>query len=78
MMNVHVHTHARTHTRTRTQTHHYSHVDGFVPVNDVTGHGKGLNVYDVDVASLRSYVQPLALERQVTVGQPETINNRSH
>ena len=52
-------------------------LDGFVPVDDVARQGKGLDVDHMDVASLRAYVQPLALVRQVDVSDPVIMETQS-
>lgn len=39
------------------------HINGFVPVDNVAGQNKRLNVDDVDVSFLRAEIQPLALQR---------------
>ena len=47
-------------------------IDGFVPVDDVTGNGEGVDVDHVDVAAFRSHVEIFALERQVEANDPAT------
>ena len=47
-------------------------IDGFVPVDDVTGDGEGFNVDHVDVAAFCAHVQIFALERQVEAKNPVT------
>lgn len=55
----------------------YSHFNGLVPVNNVTGEDEALNVDHMNVTTLRTHVQPLALERKVHESYPETFNYRS-
>jgi hypothetical protein len=45
--------------------------DGFVPVDDVTRQTEAFDVDNVDVATFRADVQPLALERQVETSNPK-------
>jgi hypothetical protein len=47
--------------KTSLDTCEYLHLDGFVPVDDVSRQHKGLDVNNVDVPTLRADVQPFAL-----------------
>lgn len=49
----------------------YSHFDGLVPVDDVSGEREGLDVDHVHVAALRADVDPLGGQRQVQARDPE-------
>lgn len=46
----------------------YSQFNGLVPVDDIAREGESLDVSNVDISSLRPYIQPLTLEWQVAVG----------
>lgn len=46
----------------------YLQFNGLVPVDDIAREGKSLDVSNVDISSLRPYVEPFTLERQVAVG----------
>jgi hypothetical protein len=50
----------------------YLQLDGFVPVDDVSGQHKGLDVDHVNVSTLCADVQPFALQWQVDVRDPVT------
>lgn len=54
----------------------YSHFDGLVPVDDVSGEREGLDVDDVHVPALRAHVDPLGGERQVQARDPTTRHTR--
>lgn len=51
-------------------------LDGFIPVDHVTGDGEGLDVHDVDVPPLRAHVEPFALEREVEAGDPAGMEKK--
>jgi len=55
----------------------YLQIDSLVPVDNVAGHNERLNVDDVNVTTVRAYVQPLALEGQVTEGDSEIATTHS-
>lgn len=48
----------------------YSHFDGLVPVDDVAGERKRLDVDYVHVTALRAHVDPLGGQRQVEARDP--------
>jgi hypothetical protein len=50
----------------------YLQLDGFVPVDDVSGQHKGLDIDHMNVSTLRADVQPFALQWQVDVRDPVT------
>lgn len=56
------------------------HLDGFIPINDVSRQSKAFDVDDVNVALLGAHVEPFALEGKKDVGDPERskINQWEH